>query len=80
MKSFKIKVLLTYAFYITIVIMRNMRAQLLMFQNGVISQLDSCYCTFRGVLRQAIFSISMTLATIYATHIMHWHLFSTRTS
>ena len=41
-KLFKIKVLLTYVFYVTIVIMCNMRAQLLMFQNGVFS-LDSCY-------------------------------------
>ena len=31
-----------YAFYITVVIMRNMRAQLLTFQTGVFSQ-DLCY-------------------------------------
>ena len=34
--------LLTYVFYITIVIVRNMRAQLLTFQNGIFS-LESCY-------------------------------------
>ena len=39
---FKIKVLSTYVFYVTIVIMHNMRAQLLTFQNGVFS-LESCY-------------------------------------
>ena len=41
MKPFKIKVLLTYVFYVTIVIMHNIHAQLLTFQNGVFSQ-DSC--------------------------------------
>ena len=41
MKPFKIKVLLTYVFYVTTVIMHNMRAQLLTFQNDVLSQ-DSC--------------------------------------
>ena len=35
---FKIKGLLTYVFDVTIVMMRNMRAQLLMFQNGIYSQ------------------------------------------
>ena len=34
----EIKGLLTYVFDVTIVIMRNMRAQLLTFQNGVYSQ------------------------------------------
>ena len=41
MKPFKIKALLTYVIYVTIVSMCNMCAQLLMFQNGVFSQ-DSC--------------------------------------
>ena len=41
MKPFKIKALSTYVLYVTIVIMRNVRAQLLTFQNGVFSQ-DSC--------------------------------------
>ena len=42
MKPFKIKALSTYVFYVTIVIMCNMRAQLLTFQNGIFSQ-DSCF-------------------------------------
>ena len=41
-EAIKIKVLSTYVFYVTIVIMRNMRAQLVTFQNGVFS-LDLCY-------------------------------------
>ena len=42
MKLFKIIVLLTYVFDVTIVILHNVRAQLLTFQNGVFSQ-DLCY-------------------------------------
>ena len=42
MKPFKIKVLLTYVFYVTTVIMRNMCRQLLTFQNGVFSQDSFC--------------------------------------
>ena len=37
-EPFKIKVLSTYVFYVTIVILRNMRTQLLTFQNGVLIQ------------------------------------------
>ena len=47
MKPFKIKVLLTYVFYVTTVIMRNMRGQLLMFQNGVFSQDSFCSINIR---------------------------------
>ena len=42
MKPFKIKVLLTYVFYVITIITRNMRGQLLTFQNGVFSQDSFC--------------------------------------
>ena len=41
MKPFKIKGLSTYVFYVTIVNLHNMRARLLTFQNGILSQ-DLC--------------------------------------
>ena len=54
MKPFKIKVLLTYVFYVTIVIMRNRHAQLLTFQNGVFAKIRVIELLFSFIKRKLL--------------------------